>query len=100
MFKDRTSTPLNAVSAPQVLHQISDAVSRGAKVVKGGKRLDGSFMEPTLLADVTADMLCTKEETFGPLVPVIRRVHTDEAGLIPARRRFSFIVTPSELACV
>lgn len=72
MFKDRTSTPLNAVSASQVLHQISDAVSRGAKVVKGGKRLDGSFMEPTLLADVTADMLCTKEETFGPLVPVLR----------------------------
>lgn len=57
---------------PQVLHQISDAVSRGAKVLKGGKRLDGSFMEPTLLADVTTDMLCTKEETFGPLVPVIR----------------------------
>lgn len=58
----------------QVVHHISDAVSRGAKVLRGGKRLDGSFMEPTLLADVTTDMLCTQEETFGPLVPVIRSV--------------------------
>ena len=55
-----------------MVQQISDAVSRGAKVLKGGKRLDGSFMEPTLLAGVTTDMLCTREETFGPLLPVIR----------------------------
>lgn len=58
----------------QVAHQISDAVSRGAKVLKGGGRLDGSFMEPTLLADVSTDMLCMREETFGPLVPVMRSV--------------------------
>lgn len=58
-------------------HQISDAVSRGAKVLKGGKRLDGSFMEPTLLADVSTEMLCMKEETFGPLLPVIRSVSLD-----------------------
>lgn len=56
----------------QVEHQVTDAVSLGAKVLRGGKRLDGSFMQPTLLADVTTDMLCTKEETFGPLIPVIR----------------------------
>lgn len=56
----------------QVAHQVSDAVSRGAKVLKGGKRLDGSFMEPTLLANVSTEMLCMKEETFGPLLPVIR----------------------------
>jgi len=60
------------IICPQVVQQISDAVSRGAKLLRGGKRLEGSFMEPTLLADVTTDMLCTKEETFGPLVPVIR----------------------------
>lgn len=63
-----------APSVSQVAHQVSDAVSKGAKVLKGGKRLDGSFMEPTLLTDVTTDMLCTKEETFGPLLPVIRSV--------------------------
>lgn len=77
---DTTQGPLiNTRAAEKVLHQISDAVSRGAKVLKGGKRLDGSFMEPTLLADVTTDMLCTKEETFGPLVPVIRFETEEEA---------------------
>lgn len=55
-----------------------DAVSRGAKVLRGGKRLDGSFHQPTLLADVTTDMLCTREETFGPLLPVIRSVALGE----------------------
>lgn len=63
----------------QVAQQISDAVSRGAKVLRGGKRVGGSFVEPTLLADVTTDMLCMKEETFGPLVPVIRSVVTSSS---------------------
>lgn len=58
----------------QVALQISDAVSQGAKLLKGGKRLGRSFVEPTLLTDVTTNMLCMKEETFGPLVPVIRLV--------------------------
>uniref|UniRef100_UPI0037E70895 succinate-semialdehyde dehydrogenase, mitochondrial isoform X3 n=1 Tax=Semicossyphus pulcher TaxID=241346 RepID=UPI0037E70895 len=78
---DTTQGPLiNSRAADKVAHQISDAVSRGAKVLKGGKRLEGSFMEPTLLADVTTDMLCTKEETFGPLLPVIR-FNTEEEAL-------------------
>ncbi|XP_034553316.1 succinate-semialdehyde dehydrogenase, mitochondrial isoform X1 [Notolabrus celidotus] len=77
---DTTQGPLiNARAAEKVAHQVSDAVSRGAKVLKGGKRLEGSFMEPTLLADVTTDMLCTREETFGPLLPVIRFNTEDEA---------------------
>ncbi|XP_037639879.1 succinate-semialdehyde dehydrogenase, mitochondrial isoform X1 [Sebastes umbrosus] len=76
-----TQGPLiNSRAADKVVHQISDAVSKGAKVLKGGKRLDGSFMEPTLLADVTTDMICTKEETFGPLLPVIR-FNTEEEAL-------------------
>ncbi|KAK5607349.1 Succinate-semialdehyde dehydrogenase, mitochondrial [Crenichthys baileyi] len=79
-----TQGPLiNTRAAEKVLHQISDAVSQGAKVLKGGNRLDGSFMEPTLLTDVTADMLCMKEETFGPLVPVIR-FETEEEALAVA----------------
>ncbi len=61
-------------------HQVSDAISKGAKVLKGGKRLDGSFMEPTLLSNVTTEMLCMKEETFGPLLPVIRSVCAQEAA--------------------
>lgn len=58
----------------QVALQISDAVSQGAKLLKGGKRLQGSFVEPTLLTDVSAHMLCMQEETFGPLVPIVRLV--------------------------
>ncbi|XP_065813822.1 succinate-semialdehyde dehydrogenase, mitochondrial isoform X2 [Labrus bergylta] len=75
-----TQGPLiNPRAAEKVTHQISDAVSKGAKVLKGGKRLEGSYMEPTLLADVTTDMLCTREETFGPLLPVIRFDKEEEA---------------------
>jgi succinate-semialdehyde dehydrogenase/glutarate-semialdehyde dehydrogenase len=48
---------------------IADAVKKGAKVVTGGKRAaqGGSFFEPTVLTDVTTDMVITKEETFGPV---------------------------------
>jgi succinate-semialdehyde dehydrogenase / glutarate-semialdehyde dehydrogenase len=53
---------------------IADAVKKGAKVVTGGKRAaqGGSFFEPTVLADVTTDMVITKEETFGPVAPLYR----------------------------
>ncbi|KAI4797314.1 hypothetical protein KUCAC02_025173 [Chaenocephalus aceratus] len=65
-----TQGPLiNNRAAEKVEAQISDAVSRGAKVLRGGKRLDGSFVQPTLLTDVSTDMICTREETFGPLLP-------------------------------
>ncbi|KAK0141465.1 Succinate-semialdehyde dehydrogenase, mitochondrial [Merluccius polli] len=68
-----TQGPLiNTRAAEKVAHQVEDAVSLGARVLRGGKRGEGSFMEPTLLADVTTEMLCTREETFGPLLPVIR----------------------------
>jgi succinate-semialdehyde dehydrogenase / glutarate-semialdehyde dehydrogenase len=53
---------------------IADAVKKGAKVVTGGKRsaLGGTFFEPTVLTDVTTDMVITKEETFGPVAPLYR----------------------------
>uniref|UniRef100_A0A3P8ZTE6 Succinate-semialdehyde dehydrogenase n=1 Tax=Esox lucius TaxID=8010 RepID=A0A3P8ZTE6_ESOLU len=76
-----TQGPLiNVRAAEKVEHQVQDAVSQGAKVLRGGKRLDGSFHQPTLLTDVTTHMLCTKEETFGPLLPVIR-FNTEEEAL-------------------
>src|SRR5690349_3537732 len=51
---------------------IADAVKKGAKVIAGGKRAvqGGSFFEPTVLTDVTTDMVITKEETFGPIAPL------------------------------
>jgi len=53
---------------------IADAVKKGAKVVIGGKRsaLGGTFFEPTVLTDVTTDMVITKEGTFGPVVLLYR----------------------------
>ncbi|XP_077384399.1 succinate-semialdehyde dehydrogenase, mitochondrial isoform X2 [Festucalex cinctus] len=70
---ETTCGPLiNDKAAEKVVHQMEDAVSRGARLVRGGRRLQGSFVAPTLLADVSADMLCMQEETFGPLVPVVR----------------------------
>ena len=58
---------------------IQDAVAKGARVVVGGGRHSngGNFFEPTVLADVTPEMIVSKEETFGPLAPVYR-FETDE----------------------
>lgn len=58
----------------QVEKQVNDAVSKGATIVTGGKRhsFGKNFFEPTLLSNVTSKMLCSQEETFGPLAPVIK----------------------------
>jgi succinate-semialdehyde dehydrogenase / glutarate-semialdehyde dehydrogenase len=65
--------------------QVADAVDKGARVVTGGNRLTddgldaGMFYAPTLLADVTPDMVIYREETFGPIAPVIVFDTDDEA---------------------
>jgi succinate-semialdehyde dehydrogenase/glutarate-semialdehyde dehydrogenase len=51
---------------------VADALSKGARLVAGGQRIDDRFYAPTVLADVTGDMLCAREETFGPVAPVFR----------------------------
>jgi len=53
---------------------VSDAVAKGAKVLIGGKRhaLGGRFFEPTLLTDVPMNAKLSKEETFGPIAPLIK----------------------------
>ena len=61
---------------------MADAVSKGASVVTGGKRhaLGSTFYEPTVLRNVTNDMLVAREETFGPVAPLFR-FETDEEAL-------------------
>jgi acyl-CoA reductase-like NAD-dependent aldehyde dehydrogenase len=62
--------------------QIADAVAKGAKVLFGGKRrpdLGPLFFEPTILVDVDHSMLVMREETFGPLIPIMRVKGADEA---------------------
>ena len=56
----------------KVQRHVADAVAKGARIMVGGKRLPGLFFEPTVIADATADMLCAKEETFGPFAPVFK----------------------------
>jgi succinate-semialdehyde dehydrogenase/glutarate-semialdehyde dehydrogenase len=71
---------LNAVE--KVERHIADAVNKGARIVTGGARheLGGTFFQPTILANVTSDMLIAHEETFGPVAPVFS--FTDEADVI------------------
>jgi succinate-semialdehyde dehydrogenase/glutarate-semialdehyde dehydrogenase len=64
----------------KVERHIADALSKGAKLVTGGKSspLGGTFYEPTILANVTSNMLITYEETFGPVAPIIPFESDDE----------------------
>jgi succinate-semialdehyde dehydrogenase / glutarate-semialdehyde dehydrogenase len=67
--------PLIDMKAIEKVEQhVADALKKGARVVIGGKRhaLGGSFYQPTVLADVTTDMMVTREETFGPVAPLFR----------------------------
>jgi succinate-semialdehyde dehydrogenase/glutarate-semialdehyde dehydrogenase len=63
---------INEDGLNKALEHIEDAVKRGARLLCGGKRLNrkGFFLEPTVLADVPAEALCMREETFAPVAPV------------------------------
>jgi succinate-semialdehyde dehydrogenase/glutarate-semialdehyde dehydrogenase len=63
----------------KVERHVQDAVAKGGRVLVGGKRLAGQFFEPTVIADASADMLCAKEETFGPFAPVFKFSTEQEA---------------------
>lgn len=61
---------------------VKDAMEKGGKLVIGGKPLEmgaGYFYEPTIVSNVTDDMLCMNDETFGPLVPVTSFETEEEA---------------------
>jgi len=64
-----------------VEHQVNDALSHGAKPLVGGKRIEspGNFFEPTVLVDVTDDMEVIRDETFGPVIPIMKYADDDEA---------------------
>ncbi|ANF81253.1 succinate-semialdehyde dehydrogenase (NADP(+)) [Acinetobacter sp. NCu2D-2] len=76
---------INEKSVEKIEEHIADAVAKGAKVAVGGKRhaLGQTFFEPTLLTDVTPDMLVAKDETFAPLAPVFK-FKTDEEAIFMA----------------
>jgi len=75
---------VNAAALDKIQAQVADALAKGARVLCGGKRLvddgldKGFFYAPTVLADVTATMTIFREETFGPLAPIIGFDSEDE----------------------
>ncbi len=63
----------------KVARHVQDAIAKGGKVMVGGHKLEGQFFEPTVIADARADMMCAREETFGPFAPVFRFHKEQEA---------------------
>ncbi|XP_043687975.1 succinate-semialdehyde dehydrogenase, mitochondrial-like, partial [Telopea speciosissima] len=72
---------INESAVKKVESFVQDAVSRGAKVMLGGKRhsLGMTFYEPTVISDVNSEMLLSREEVFGPVAPLMRFKTEDEA---------------------
>ena len=74
---------IDANAVAKIESHVADALAKGARLLVGGHKLDGRFFEPTVLADTSADMLCAREETFGPVAPVFR-FHTEAEAIAAA----------------
>jgi succinate-semialdehyde dehydrogenase/glutarate-semialdehyde dehydrogenase len=86
-----TQGPLiNADAIAKVEEHLADAKARGAKVAIGGTRhaLGGTFYRPTVLTGVTPDMQIFREETFGPVAPLI--AFKDDAEVVELANRSEF----------
>jgi succinate-semialdehyde dehydrogenase/glutarate-semialdehyde dehydrogenase len=83
-FEDKITTgPLiDEAAVAKVQEHVQDAVAKGAKILCGGAKhaRGGRFYQPTVITQVSEDMLCMREETFGPLAPIVK--FTDEAEVI------------------
>jgi len=80
-----TGVYIGPLSRPQqaafLESQVSDAVSKGAKLMTGGHRVNGKgyYFEPTILANATHDMKLMKEESFGPIIGIAKVKDDEEA---------------------
>jgi succinate-semialdehyde dehydrogenase/glutarate-semialdehyde dehydrogenase len=63
---------IDAQAMAKVEAHVADALAKGGRVVVGGQRIGERFFTPTVISGATAEMLCSKEETFGPVAPVFR----------------------------
>ncbi|MCA1060618.1 NAD-dependent succinate-semialdehyde dehydrogenase [Rossellomorea aquimaris] len=63
----------------KVRKHVEDAVNKGATVAYGGNGIEGLYFEPTVLTNVNDDMLCMRDETFGPVAPVTTFKTEEEA---------------------
>ncbi|MBL4696456.1 MAG: NAD-dependent succinate-semialdehyde dehydrogenase [Rhizobiaceae bacterium] len=76
-----TAGPLiDEAAVKKVESHVADALSKGARFLTGGKRheLGGTFFEPTVLADMTKEMIIASEETFGPVAPLFKFEAVDD----------------------
>ncbi|MFK3781297.1 NADP-dependent succinate-semialdehyde dehydrogenase [Agrobacterium sp. NPDC089420] len=83
MEPDVTLGPLiDSAAVGKIEEHIADARSKGARIMMGGRLHErgGNFFEPTVLGDVTSEMMLANEETFGPVAPLFR--FTDEDDVI------------------
>lgn len=74
--------PLSSEKAVQdVIKQVETTVQQGAKLVRGGKRIDrpGAYMEPTILTDIKKGMLAYSDEIFGPVLAIYAAKNVDQA---------------------
>src|SRR6266404_1602231 len=81
----------NARQLEIVTEQVNDAITRGAKALTGGRRIEtlpGYFFEPTILVNVNNSMRVMQEETFGPVLPIV--VVKDEAEAIREANRSNY----------
>ena len=72
---------IDAKALAKVEEHVADAVSKGAQIAYGGERhaLGGTFFQPTVITNVTPEMLVAREETFGPVAPIFRFDTEEEA---------------------
>jgi len=71
---------VSAAQAERVISYVARGIAEGARLVCGGKSTGGWFVEPTVFADVTDDMVIAREEIFGPVMSVL--VFDDEDEVI------------------
>jgi succinate-semialdehyde dehydrogenase/glutarate-semialdehyde dehydrogenase len=76
---------IDANALAKVESHVADAVAKGARIVTGGRRHErgGTFYTPTVLANVTSEMIVAREETFGPVAPVFK-FHSDAEAIAAA----------------
>ncbi|TDN63360.1 NAD-dependent succinate-semialdehyde dehydrogenase [Paraburkholderia sp. BL10I2N1] len=82
---------INTRAIDKIARHVDDALSHGARIVTGGKRLTElgpNYYAPTVLADAKPNMLLNAEETFGPVVPLFR--FESEAEAVAAANNTSF----------
>lgn len=78
---------INPAAAERIHGMVMDAVDKGASLLRGGK-FHGSYYEPTVLDDVPVSSIIAHEETFGPVVTILRPKDEDEALKIARQSKY------------